>query len=348
VLVFPFYFWVAANGLANGRFWRSTLWFAVGCATPLVATILRFAVAGELSTFWYYLVVYNRDLYLAPYGDTYERVFKDYLNQNRVLFGIALVVLGAGVASVVARAHRLRGTAERYDRQGFEITVFFALTVSALLANSSLRGWGHYFLQVVPWGGLALGVVAQRFAGPLRGVRGAIAMLLVFAPAFYFVASGWKENETRFEAERTRGAGWQANTEAALCAYVDKVSKPTDSMFAWGFFAQAYINCKRFPASRYVFTTFPAGIVPWDGGSTPEVMEKRTVPGSREILLAELEASKPPVIVDAPASMLHKSMLQFPFMRTYVEAHYCPGPVIGALTTWRRKAPDGTCLPPPP
>lgn len=349
VLVFPFFLWVAANGLAHRRFWRSALIYAAGCALPLVVVFLRYAVAGELSTFWYYFIVYNRDVYLAPFANNYRDTFRNWAMANQTMFALGFTMLAAWLGRVfTGRGPALLGAARRWDALGFEGTVLLGVLVSGFASNSSLRGFGHYYLQVVPWTGLAVGVVAQRIFGAPTGLRGGVMTLVLVGPLFGWTAAGWIETRARIVEEQRRGFGWQANTEAELCAWIDTVSQPTDSILVWGFKAHAYINCKRFPATRYVFTTFPSGVVPWDAGASAATMAERVVPGSPELMIQDLEESKPQVVVDAADTMLHKSIVQFPLFKKYLDEHYCPRPAVMKLPVWVRKQADGTCPPAKP
>jgi hypothetical protein len=90
-------------------------------------------------------------------------------------------------------------------------------------------------------------------------------------------------------------------------------------MFVWGFQPWDYIDCKRKPASRYVFTTFVMGYVPWF--DEPEEKEReRMTPGSHELLVRELEATKPAVVIDVPIGW--RSMDRYPDLAPFL-ASYC-------------------------
>ncbi len=347
-LVLPFALWSIAAAAARGPFWKSIVMFALGGLTPVLMTVLRFVIAGELSTFWYYFIVYNRDVYLAPYGANVRSTFHAWLVDNRVPFGICTILCLAWLSRFVGGFSSWRAAARRYDAMGFEITVFISLLLSAASSNGSLRGFSHYFMQLMPWGGLAIGVLAHHIVGPTRGWRGGFAVLMLVVPPFLYISDVWLTKQAYFANERATGHSWHKNSDLELCTWLDKVTTKDDRILVWGFFSNVYVNCKRLPATRYVFTTFPAGVVPWDRGASPAVMEQRAVPGSQDILIAELEETKAPVLIDAGSTMLNKAITAIPKLKTYVEAKYCPAPAVMGLPIWRRKLPDGSCPAPPP
>jgi hypothetical protein len=101
-----------------------------------------------------------------------------------------------------------------------------------------------------------------------------------------------------------------------------------------------YTACQRRPASRYLYTTFPSGFIPFLN-RPPEVEAAQVAPGSQEILLRELTESKPAIIFDSAMSMNSRSMLQYePFAR-FVRARYCRSNAnVGGSTPWVKKAGD--------
>lgn len=87
-------------------------------------------------------------------------------------------------------------------------------------------------------------------------------------------------------------AGTQPPEIDPVVRYVVEKTSERDTIFVWGFRAETYISAHRFPASRFVYTVYPSGVVPWFQ-ATREEEERRTVPGSRELLLEDLEHWRP-------------------------------------------------------
>ena len=146
----------------------------------------------------------------------------------------------------------------------------------------------------------------------------------------------------KVERDRAHG-GWQDSRNGPLCAFVRDHSQPNDKLFVWGFLPELYTSCGHRSASRYVFTTFVAGLVPWFGNTSVEEEDALAVPGSREILLSELEETKPPVIVDSPATLANRPMNRYAILAKYLDDHYCSVGEQQGMKVYLRKKPDGSC-----
>ena len=55
-----------------------------------------------------------------------------------------------------------------------------------------------------------------------------------------------------------------------IVQFVAQHSRPDQTVFVWGFRAETYLSARRYPASRYVYTVYPAGVVPWFQGTRDE------------------------------------------------------------------------------
>jgi hypothetical protein len=62
--------------------------------------------------------------------------------------------------------------------------------------------------------------------------------------------------------------------------------------------------------------------VPWFNHHTKQQDDALTVPGSRAQLIADLESSRAPVIVDAPGTMGGRPMRRYQELAAYLDAHY--------------------------
>jgi hypothetical protein len=131
-----------------------------------------------------------------------------------------------------------------------------------------------------------------------------------------------------------------------FCRMLHERTTPSESIFIWGFDPAPYTACNRRPASRFVYTTFPSGFVPWYEG-TEEEEEARVTPRSRVILIKELEHEMPAVILDS-GSMMHsltspqwrdRTIDAYPFLKMFVTTYYCRDPEHANLW-FRRKGPQ--------
>jgi hypothetical protein len=123
-----------------------------------------------------------------------------------------------------------------------------------------------------------------------------------------------------------------------VCKLIERNSKPTDSIFIYGFYPAPYTACNRRPASRYVYTTFVRGYVP----HVYDALENdaaRAAPGSQQLLEEELLRERPALIFDVPFSFGLRSLVHDPFLKSLVEREYCEQPDFGqvGVRAWVRR-----------
>jgi 4-amino-4-deoxy-L-arabinose transferase-like glycosyltransferase len=325
VTVLPFLIWVTAAAVARTE-WRPraraqwVLLFASGLCLPFCIICIRYAVAGELSTFWYYFVTYNRDVYMAPYRDS--SVFERLGTSVAPSLPIAslMAALAVGFTSNLFRRRAARGKiADSIDNNGFALTLILQTVLVGLTVNAPMRGFGHYLLSLFPWTGLLAGHLLERTVfRATRHMLPATLMLIVLASAAQW---GWSH---QYGPRLSHSKQWPPvnSHDTPLCQYLHARTDDWDPVFVWGFYAEPYVSCRVSPATRYVYTTFNAGVVPW-AESTLEEENDRAVSGSRTILLRELELSKPKIIVDAKGSLMGRSIRRYRELASYLDEHYC-------------------------
>jgi hypothetical protein len=332
VLVVPFGLWITAHTLSldvRGR--RRYLPLAVyGCAVfaPFLVLVVRYAAASELSTFWYYFYTYNREVYGgALQGAERARVLHDTFLGRFDFILVCAPVIGLSAARILANRGPHKTRLAAYAASGFENTVLLGFSTTLLVSNASLRNFPHYYLQTIPWAALLGGLVVE---GALRsfteddelstsrifGMRS-----LVLLPMIVVAGLGWHFRKEGHRSDKDLRASL-ALSKSPVCKFLRKHSSSADTTFIWGFDPAPYTACERRPASRYVFTTFVAGYVPWIGASH-EVEEARATPHSRELLIEDLEREKPPVIFDSAPSLAGHSLMDIPVLAQYVNDHYC-------------------------
>lgn len=318
----PFTLWIVSAALARTE-WparergRWVLLFAGGVCLPLGVLGVRYLIAGELSTFYYYLVTYNREVYMAPFRDS--SIFETLGNSVGPVLPLASLA-GALTIGFLVSLCKGRATVEALDKSGFTAALLVGTVVFGLTVNAPMRGFGHYYLSLFPWTALLAGDLLERaVSAPKHQVWPALGMLFALALAAHW---GWSRQYGSRATESARLPPLDpANT--TLCQHLSARIKPWEPVFIWGFYAEAYVSCRASPATRYVYTTFPAGVVPWSE-STLDQENARAVPGSRDTLLKELELSKPRVIVDASGSLMGRSIRRYARLADYLDRHYCP------------------------
>jgi hypothetical protein len=325
---------------------RMLMGFCLGVIMPVVVVLLWFWIAGGLNELYYYVITYNKDIYMV-YADAIPRWpgYKAWASKRPVELMLAASAIGWGLAQFVRGVAGEGRLSAGYARQGFAITLALICALSVFGARASTREFNHYYILCVPWFGLLAGVLVEQasdFASQLQRtpLYAFVTSVLVLSPAALVTEIGYADRTTptALDENTSRMAPLeQAAKPLEVCRLIQQHTKPSDTLFVWGFRPQLYVSCARRPASRYVFTTFVAGYVPWFDASTLEEENEHAVPGSRAVLLHELELTKPPVIVDSGISTGNRHMARYPELARYLDEHYRPLPKVGVDLIYLRK-----------
>jgi hypothetical protein len=302
--------------------------------------LARYAAAGELATLRYYLLTYNVDVYMEALTDVQKQALTmRWLTNQSVLFAFAAALVLWGLRRVLLGP--VRSLLTRFDEEGFPATVAWGALLSLIACNTTLRNFWHYYVQIVPWFGLLVGLLldramAERQTDARRAVR---QRLVVIGPIviWIFVAWGLKADVYHHAQATIR------SKTKAICQAVQAHSAPDQAIFVWGFRPDLYTWCHRKPASRFVYTTFVAGFVPWANEMTKEQEDRFAVPGSRELLIHDLEQAAPPIILDAAGSLGGRSIKRYEQLARYVDQHYCPAGERDGLPFLLRREASGAC-----
>jgi hypothetical protein len=328
--------------------WKLASAFPVGVATPIAALIARYAVAGELGTLYYYMVTYNSEVYLAPISPELRLQTAETLMVIAItLIALTPALLTWAITRARANTGGWRDLPRAYDRVGFVGTVGLAALLAVLFGNAAGRSFQHYYVMHTPWLALVAGLLLERAvhgAGTSSAKLRALTYVLVLLPGCLLLDRGWSARQKQFDLEKVIKVEWRDPKSAPLCEFIKRNSKPTDTLFVWGFTPALYTSCERRAASRFVYTTFVAGYVPWF--DEPRALEEqRVVPGSRAILLRELASARPAVIVDAPDLMGDRSISTYPELAGFVNTHYCSAGTHDGRPVYTRKRDSKGCGP---
>ncbi|MFO0610594.1 MAG: hypothetical protein U0324_45955 [Polyangiales bacterium] len=322
--------------------------FLLGAAAPYAAVLSVYAATGHLRTFVYYYQRYGRDIFMAPLTRDYmrdkvrEQIDRYFLGGAAVTM-VAMVALSRALRDFWAdgggRVARLR----RHPR-GFYLVAQLACAMTG--ASFTFRFFPHYFVQVYPVAALVAGYAASGLGyDPAdRRDRAAVAgafTVVLGAALLLAIASTALTRNVRLRRETDR---WYQDPRAdPIVRYVLERSQPSEKIFVWGFRAETYVSSARLPASRFVYTVYPSGVVPWFQ-STREEEERRVVPGSRRQLLDDLEQNRPILVIDAGRSMNGRYMYNYPELRTYLDRNYCFMRYVDGEPVYRRRQ-NGDCPP---
>ena len=341
VTIPPLFLWVLVvclnrPGGAGFRRFFPLLGFTCGVALPVLVVVARYAIAGELRTLYFYAVTYNSHYYMAPLTPkAWKDGFRAWVMTRPEHIAGALGLVAAGIARPFARARR--GTLiARADQHGFVMTVALCSGATLAVANGTLRDFWHYYVQVVPWFGLLFGLMLEQLADvpPLFRWRRFVVECAVLFPAMLLL---WQLLPNRLKEYST------GPSTAPICAYIDQHTKPTDAVYFWGFCPDLYIYCKRRAGSRYVYSTFQSGYVPFFNEATKAQEQKRVVPGSQALFLKDLDASQAALIIDIPFTMGGRSIVDTPAYKAYLDRQYCAPTPYDGTTVYHRRGPLGAC-----
>ncbi len=311
---------------------RDALRFGLGVLAPFALVLAVYAASGALGRFWYYFQRYGREVFMDPvHGSSVRAAFRPQVERSLTM--VTLCALGWG--ALLARGlDRSRPVSDRGRAVPLILCAHVALALAGALFTT--RFFGHYFVQVIPWLALSL---ATLFARDDRGVER--RHWVVVAIALCALGAGVYTRGRQITRWREGDRWYQDPSDDPISRYVRENTRPEQSVFVWGFRAETYLSAERWPASRYVYTVYPAGVVPWFS-ATREEMERRTVPGSREELLADLEREQPELLVDAGRTMLDQYMYNYPVFRSYIDRRYCFVRYVDGEPIYRRKR-GATC-----
>jgi hypothetical protein len=297
----------------------------LGWLAPSLFVLGVYVIAGAWDDLVYRFFTYNSRVYMAPYADaSLGRAILHWFDGERerpvaLFWLVAMLALGGYLGFLVAALLRgeMRRTLLRTD------VVAITLTQAAIGFASGMvqmRFWNHHFAAAVPWVGLLAGLAFEELAARARPRRRtAVQVAAVSACVVLLLGTVGVETWKR-ELRRRGGLLWQRSSHEPLCEVIHRYAGPRDPIFVWGFDGDLYVSCAREPASRYVFTTLVAGIVP------PFWSERRSESVARDAprdTALDLARARPPLIVDVTANMGGTSVRDIPELDAIVARDYC-------------------------
>jgi 4-amino-4-deoxy-L-arabinose transferase-like glycosyltransferase len=319
----------------------AALLLSTTCIVPALF-VLNAAASGTLKQFYYYTIVYNRDVHLHPTTKHFEwlpTLFFRLTGETFFFMGVVLL-LGFAIPFLVGRvraASRLRSGWALVRAEGATSYLAYHFVLAFFGATVMYRFFPHYYLQAAPFMALVAASVVDRYFRRPRTARSArvivstFTLFVVFASALGCVFG--EKVDGRVSHDRT-------HTDAAK--YIMATTEPSDRIFVWGFSPWLYEYAHRRPAGRYVFSTYVTGFVPWYWEKL-SVEKARIVPGSVEALLGDLAREKPAIVVDAGSVMMARPMRLYDAPTAWLYEHYCFEVRFGALDVYRRKPDGGRC-----
>ena len=313
----------------------AALW--AGFAAAWLAAWAYFAHLGVWDDLVYWAFRWTLGTYI-PTGTSHSPFLMRFAAGFCVWVGLtAILWLCAGVA--VRAAWRRASRDDRDHRSGAPaqatgLLVAWALAATALTFLGG-RFFDHYFPAVIP----PLAALAAVGIGHVRarpGWRRAIAIGAAL-PTLACWAGTWQFDRT------TSWFGEAPRPYDRIAGYVHDHTAQADRVFVWGYFPLIYVAADRLAATRYVGCHYVTGYAAIGLGRDlpPELEDRLGVPGGLAILLGDLEAFHPALIVDtAPADLHHwrrYPLSRYPVLADYVSAHYVREAEVQGAVIYRRR-----------
>jgi hypothetical protein len=326
------------------------VWFGtcIGFAAAASLTIAYFWANGALSDFVYYSWTYNATLYVQeiPWFERLAggRLVFDLARHNAPAIGL-LAIGGVGLAA--ARLLRWR----RDDGPGILVVPCLILGWTASgIASTMLSGrdFPHYAIQAIPGMSLAAG---WTLAAGLKWIR-AVPRPRWARYAFATGVAGavaWSSLDLA-HAWRTTVRTDDVN-EAKLFELVKQHSSPAERLFVWGYYPNIYLMAERLPSSRYLYTNYVTGLIPWTNVDPLIDTRYAVAPHARERLQEDLSRTPPALIVDTLSTRgyLKYPLNEEPLLWQQIIEHYAQvsveDPEAMRLRLFRRLASDRAPFP---
>lgn len=309
------------DGLAAGLF---LLWLLARRPEPFLPAALRlggalaggflatvalvagyFAAHGALADFYLYFWSYNVEHYTAvvPVAERWAALNpfthqRHYLTANPWLFAGVLTTAGLALWGQFRRSPRA-------SEPGGRALVLLWFAAAYFGASYSGRNFGHYFIQILVPACLLTAdatVTLWRAGGrviragfPDRGwlLRGAVLLLGLGGLAFSLRTYGGAVSILRLGDRAAVDSTFER-----LLTRVRELSRPDETIFVWGYYPEIYLLAPRQPASRYSNTNYLTGMLPWENHAPGLDTSEHIVPGAWDILLRELAAARPRLVID--------------------------------------------------
>ena len=268
----------------------------IGLVLPLAFTGLYFYRHGALNDLIFYAWTYNTKYYVpeVPLGERLAAVRVPFI----LLFTRLPVILLLGLAAAPVLLGRAFASL-RQKAVGATVLPWLILgwTAAGLLSTMlSGRDFGHYSIQVIPGLSLACGwllaelhqtALAWRNTGQAGRWRAAqFAAGLALASIIVPTVMGLRALDTSDGQSEEVGRLVQAN------------SHPRDRIFVWGYMPEMHVYARRLPSTRFFYTNWVTGLIPWTNLDWLTDTTYAIIPGTPEQMRQDFDRRPPMVIVD--------------------------------------------------
>lgn len=308
--------WLLATVPAVYSSWRAGRWRHVAVlAAGAAATISTVGLYAPFGSYWEWNVTNSPGFVFAAAGIG-----------TSVLRGVAaasgFIAFHAAAAMCLWVALRRRPPWQSAGRAERDVWVWLLSGLGAVAAG--LRFFGHYWLQVLPPLVVLATPVAAEWVGRARRaavssqvLAGLVAFVLLFVP----------------------GSFHHRPDPTDLAAYVRAHTTADQRVFVWGSYPEVLVSANRLPAGALVHSDFVTGRS--GGREDPRTTLEMAAPGALELMLAELAAHPPELVLDtSTADNLgygNYPLSLFPEIAAFVTAGYEEVEQIDGVSVWQRR-----------
>lgn len=292
-----------ALGRERAQAWRLLPAMAAGFVLPLAVTLAYFASHGALADLRFYAWTYNTQVYVpeVPLGRRLAAVqIPLRLLAERMPAALAL---GSAAAAGLLWLVFVRERREPAKAVLAWLTLGWSATglLSTMLSG---RDFAHYSIQVLPGVCLACSwslAWCWRRAGEAHAAsrRLVLRALPVLALLSLLLPGAWWTATAEARDDGTAGIG----------EIIRQHSRPDERIFIWGYLPELHVFAQRLPSTRFFYTNWVTGLIPWTNVDWMKDTAYAVIPGTAEQMQGDYRRRPPAIVVDSGG---HRGYLKYP------------------------------------
>jgi hypothetical protein len=303
-------------------------WIAVGFALPIAALVAGYAVIGSLPALADFL---RYDYFYVRGGGIYWPALLSQLAIVLVSQVHFLVLSGWEVARIVR--------ARQYSQANTFLLLWLLFSLASFLAGG--RFFAHYFIQAIPPVVLLAtnrlteidvpslaSTSSARLAAAYRRLAPALIVAHVVAFAVINAVYLWRTREP-----------WNAHPE--LVRFAQAHTTKRDPIYVWTSRTHVLFEMDRVYATRFISNDFLVGRMYGTRhrlpSATADSARVAAVPELWPLLMQDLEANPPPLVIDDTKDRSSFTLDHYPELQKFVGARYEPCRVLDGFCVYVRK-----------
>ena len=300
-------------------------------AAALLAAGFAAVVGLALAYFWSHDAIRDFLLYSWTYNTRYyvpEIQLGERLLGARMPFVLAAqhapaALLAGGAAAILLLSVAWRHLCSRPRSVPLLPWLILGWTASGIVSTAlSGRTFDHYSLQVLPGLCLACGWITARLWERIGRWRDSRKSAAAWAGRVGLAAAA--ASLTVAAAERVRELRPDDGTAREIGEFVGRLTGPRERIFVWGYSPETYVFARRLPSTRFLYTNYLTGLIPWTNLDLLKDTAYAVIPGSWDDFWRDWAKHPPAAIVD---TLGQRGYLKYPLQKqvrlwSEITAHY--------------------------